>query len=269
MRQSLDLVASLPRKWAYHSYRYIMFVLTEIQLWKREREGRRRIDRMCGGGELLPPHIKYTHTFAFCGARHHHRSFAAVWEFNQILCRFACRTLPAKRKLIEFTLLIESKNFNLFAFVGGVLCDAVPIFCLCFYFLLVAAVCVQKRVLAESLSDKCKSNLSLRFAVTLCLVLYISQIMWKKFEPFLLFSRSVSDFFLINFLPSLFSACSYSHSLARLLLDGQFHFYFILLDILTQVFSRLHFHCGHHFFPLSIMLRHILVFMVHFNEIYL
>lgn len=32
----------------------------------------------------------------------------------------------AKRKLIEFTLLIESKNFNLFAFVGGI---GVPILC--------------------------------------------------------------------------------------------------------------------------------------------
>lgn len=221
-----------------------MFVLTEIRLWtrkrnweterERERERRRTDVRECA---LTSTH---SHSLSYCEARHHHRSFAAVWEFNQILCRFACRTAPAKRKLIEFTLLIESKNFNLFAFVGGTRWCC-PNFLSLFFFLAAAAaaavcVCVQKRVLAESLSDKCKSNLSLRFAVSLCLVLYISQIMWKKFEPFFaLLSLSVSDFFLIIS----FFLC-FPFSLARLLFDAQFYFYFIRHSR-SQVFSRLPF----------------------------
>lgn len=55
-------------------------------------------------------------------------SFLVFVEFTRFYAVFIVGIAhqPAKRKLIEFTLLIESKNFNLFAFVGG---SGGPIFC--------------------------------------------------------------------------------------------------------------------------------------------
>lgn len=91
----------------------------------RDRTGARvreiERERMCGGSVLLPPHPKYTLTHT-----HSHTVKRGIITVRLPLfgnlTRFYAVSLaaqPAKRKLIEFTLLIESKNFNLFAFVGG------------------------------------------------------------------------------------------------------------------------------------------------------
>lgn len=118
------------------------------------------------------------------------------------------------------------------------------------FFSLVAAtvcvcVCVPKRVLAESLSDKCKSNLSLRFAVSLCLVFYISQIMWKNFEPFFALLSLRFRFFPHNFLLPLFFVPSLFLILALAFrCPVSFLFYVIRHSLSRPGF----FHCEHFFF---------------------
>lgn len=104
-------------------------------------------------------------------------SFLVFVEFTRFYAVFIVGIAhqPAKRKLIEFTLLIESKNFNLFAFVGG---SGGPIFCF---------------VLVQVLAGKFVIQVQKQFIAPF-LYLSPSQFMWKKFFFSPLFSHAFPVF---------------------------------------------------------------------------
>lgn len=172
-------------------------------------------------------------------------SFLVFVEFTRFYAVFIVGIAhqPAKRKLIEFTLLIESKNFNLFAFVGG---SCGPIFCF---------------VLVQVLAGKFVIQVQKQFIAPF-LYLSPSQFMWKKFFFLSTFFSRFSC--LCRFLPlSLFDSSSLYRSVCLTTLGCSMptRIYFPFLDT--------------HFFPLAVFRSFLHLhfphpgafFMVRFNEI--